>query len=491
MNTNSQTRDFTVELIRSDSKSREVELSFSSEAPVERFDCFEILDHGKESVDLQRLNNSGALLVNHDPDKQVGCVSRAWIGGDRKGRAVVRFGHTDFSKQIFEDVASGIRRLVSVGYTVLDSVRERAAEVGGKPALRVTKWLPLELSLVAIPADASVGVGRGLTFKTGKKDSKMTTTENEVASDASERVQNILAFGKQFKVVERAAQAVIDGTSYEAFRQAIFTERMKSQTASPSPAMPEGSDYTRESEHFSITRAISGILEHGRLSGREKEFNDEIARRAGTKPRGIWVPVGCLVRRDLSTATSASGGGLVPTAVAPTVEALKPASRVIEAGATVLTGFTGPFQVPRIANGGSTATWVSETQSVPETPITFNQLTMSPNALACYIAYSRELLLQSSDDIEALIRNDFTRAIGVGIDKAALQGLGASGEPLGLFNLDTSTSGINTVTFGAAATLAKALEFTKNIEVDNVDSTGLRWLISPATKEKWAAKSVG
>ena len=98
-----------------DAEKRTVELSFSSEEPVERWFGYEILDHSPGSVDLSRLNAGGALLVEHNTRDQVGVVEEAKVGADRKGRATVRFGTSARANEIFQAVKDGIRRLVSVG----------------------------------------------------------------------------------------------------------------------------------------------------------------------------------------------------------------------------------------------------------------------------------------------------------------------------------------------------------------------------------------
>jgi HK97 family phage major capsid protein len=139
---------------------RTVEIAFSSEASVERYFGTEILGHEKKNVRIGRLNNGGALLVEHEPRDQVGVVVRAWIDDDKKGRALVRFGKSARAEEIFQDVKDGIRRLVSVGYRIHD--QEVTKGQGGVETVRATDWEPYELSLVSIPADDSVGVGRGM-----------------------------------------------------------------------------------------------------------------------------------------------------------------------------------------------------------------------------------------------------------------------------------------------------------------------------------------
>lgn len=141
-----------------DKEKRTVELAFSSEFEGKRWFGIEVLDHSPTSVQLDRLRDGAALLVNHDWDDQVGVVESVTIGADRVGRAVVRFGASARADEIFQDVISGIRKHVSVGYRVLDA--KLVETRGDVDVYRVTSWEPYEISMVPVPFDHSVGVGR-------------------------------------------------------------------------------------------------------------------------------------------------------------------------------------------------------------------------------------------------------------------------------------------------------------------------------------------
>lgn len=145
-------------------EARTVEFSFSSESPVERFFGQEILDHSPKSVRLGRMENGGPVLVDHDPSDHVGVVESISIDTDRVGRVRARIGRGARASEIFNDIVDGIRRSISVGYRVHEMQLEKRGE--GADVYRVTDWEPLEVSLVAVPADASVGIGRSDTDET-------------------------------------------------------------------------------------------------------------------------------------------------------------------------------------------------------------------------------------------------------------------------------------------------------------------------------------
>ena len=139
-------------------------LSFSSEEPYTRWWGIEILDHSEGAVDLTRLNEIGCLLFNHDRDEVIGKINRAWIENER-GMAEVEFDSDDKAEVIYQKVKSGTLKGVSVGY-IIDSWEEVMANkqsADGRftgPCEVARKWTPYEISIVSVPADPTVGVGR-------------------------------------------------------------------------------------------------------------------------------------------------------------------------------------------------------------------------------------------------------------------------------------------------------------------------------------------
>lgn len=145
---------------------RRFELSFSSEAPYQRWYGPEILDHSDGAVDLSRLNSIGVLLYNHDRDDVIGRVVEAKIERGR-GLAVVEFDTDQLSETILQKVRCGTLKGVSVGYVVdqWEEVLPGQTSADGRfagPCSIARRWTPYEISIVSVPADASVGVGRDL-----------------------------------------------------------------------------------------------------------------------------------------------------------------------------------------------------------------------------------------------------------------------------------------------------------------------------------------
>lgn len=169
---------------------RIVELAFSSEAPYSRIytdqngdpvELKEILVHDKDAVDLDVLNDKASLLFNHEFDNHIGVVvpGSARIDEDGVGRALVKFSQVGrLANETYDKVKEGTMSKVSVGYTVLEGHADFS-----KGVYYVTKWQPYEISIVSVPADSSVGVGRSLNTITDEPANNEENREVEVETE--------------------------------------------------------------------------------------------------------------------------------------------------------------------------------------------------------------------------------------------------------------------------------------------------------------------
>jgi len=164
-------RDVSIDPKSIDIETRTVPVSFSSDQSVRRYDWWdgdynEILGHAAGNVDLTRLSDIGVSLFNHDPNQVIGKVLNPAIDSkSMKGTANIQFDTDEASDIIYQKVLSGTLKGVSVGYrvSVWESVDDGAMSTCGLyegPCEVARTWEPFEISIVSIPADASVGVGR-------------------------------------------------------------------------------------------------------------------------------------------------------------------------------------------------------------------------------------------------------------------------------------------------------------------------------------------
>lgn len=238
-----------------DTDSRTVELSFSSETPYGRWFGDEILCHDEECINLERFNNGlGTVLFNHDRDAVVGHIEKVWLE-DNRGKALVRFDTDEQSETIFQKVQSGTLQGVSVGYAIYryevledEDTKSTNGRFNG-PAYVVTDWEPLEISIVSVPADPTVGVGRSAeeihtSIDTQEDNTRMDQEKNlevqEVKSAPVEtgltqadlqkameqerkRTSEITAMFRDFDV-EGADEAIVLGKSVEEAREMVMDQ---------------------------------------------------------------------------------------------------------------------------------------------------------------------------------------------------------------------------------------------------------------------------
>lgn len=150
--------------LQGEGNERKFELSFSSEEPVERYWGPEILENTEAAVDLTRLNSLGVVLYNHERNQVIGKIEKAWIEGNR-GKAIIEFDTDEKSEVIYQKVKGGTLKGVSVSYRVKlwEEVQANKKSIDERftgPCSIAKKWEPTEISIVSVPADPTVGVGR-------------------------------------------------------------------------------------------------------------------------------------------------------------------------------------------------------------------------------------------------------------------------------------------------------------------------------------------
>ena len=509
-----------------DETARTVELAFSSEEVVRRWDGNEILDHGKDSVALGWLSSGNApLLCDHDPSMQVGVIEKAEIGKDRVGRATVRFSKTAEADAYFQDVKDGIRRNISVGYRVHQILLEE--ETDGVVTYRIMKWEPFEISLVSIPADPSVGIGRSgegeqrdITIINKHKlenramaDNNQDSAANAEAAAAANikvetdraradavkqertRTTEITALAAKHGMQDRGSEFIKEGKSVEEFRGFILdnigaTKRIDTGSDDGSIGLTN-----KEARQFSFVKVLRALAYPADAKMREAAaFEFEVSgavdgRFKGRKFQGnLQIPTDVLIarmvdgmkKRDLTVGSGPAGGYLVSNDLqsGSFIELLRNRMLVKQLGATVLTGLEGNVLIPK-QTGGATAYWINENGEPTESQQTVGQVGLTPHTEGAYTEFSRRLLLQSSMDVEMFVKNDLAKVLALAADKAALKGSGTGGEPLGILN----TTGIGSVTITTHTfTFGKVVDLESEVATDNADLGRLGYIASAADR---------
>lgn len=433
---------------KGDAAKNTFDASLSSEYQYLRGYGYEVLSHEASAVDLSRSKDGLPLLLQHDPGRPIGMVENIRIES-KKLRARLRFFTTEAGVEAATMVAEGLRTL-SIGY-VVDDVQQTGAR-DNMPVFTVSRWTPFECSLVSIPADPSVGVGRSSSsfnsqhIMTTATETTDTTEITELRSLAREAKRSN-AINEMAAVFpggpELAQRAIAAGDSVEAFQRSLI-EHVSNK---PVRTADFRSSSARPSERYSLRNLILASVDpakYGHLCGYEREQSSEIERRFSMRAEGSFIPASIL-RRDLATGLNGGGSMIEDTLRGDMLQrVLRPQARVIQAGARVLGGLSGNLRIPR-QTAGAEASWQSEQGEAPETNVQLDDLELSPRRLTAYIDVSKQQLIQSSLEIEAMLRDDLTRAADQLIDFAAINGSGTGNQPLGI----RKTPGVGVVVGGA------------------------------------------
>ncbi len=484
-------RGFDMDIRGVDEKKRTVSIAVSSELPVERSFGKEILVHEQGAIDLAFLASGRApLLLDHDMERQIGVIESVELSADRVLRAKVRFGRSALAQEVFQDVVDGIRGNVSVGYRV--NKMERSAS--NKDEYLVRSWSPLEVSVVSIPADPSVGVGRSAAAlepkpsvePSIKKESKMDeinldAVRAEAAEAAARNAAAIIELGARHNKRDLADAAIRSGKSIEQFRGELLDV-----IGNDKPLDNNDLGMTRkEIRQFSIVRAIAALANPGdrrlrEAAGFEFEISEAAAQRYGRASSGLMIPTDVLGvwKRDLNTSDD---NELVATNLlaGEFIDVLRNESSVMQAGARMLPGLIGNVAIPK-KTAAATAGWIAtEGNAASESEPTFGTVSLSPKTVGAYTDMTRQLILQSTPAVEALVRDDITQALALAIDKGALEGSGSSGQPTGIL----STSGVNKPSSFAAAvpTFAEMVELETMVAADNALFGNLAYITDATT----------
>lgn len=477
-----------VELENRDDANRTVEASLSSETPYYRpGDGYEVLRHTAEAVDLSRAPLP--LLTSHDSRQTpVGIIENIRIAGG-KLRGLLRFGGSQRALDAWEDVKAGVLRSISVGYQVIRT------EANGEDGYTVTRWMPYEASLVSVPADPTVGVGRSIertiTMEHNQENTQSRSQRRADArseSDIREAVQEINALASQFNIASRDVNDFIDehGLNLNRFRQFVTDSIRDNGMLRPSEE-PELGMSSREVGRYSFTKAILALVDpvSRRDAGFEIECSRAFAQKTGRDPQGLWVPREVLMhRRDLVVGTASAGGNLVATDLLATgfIELLRNRCHVMNIGATLLSQLNGNLSIPS-QTAASTAYWVAENGALTESQASIGQVSMSPKTVGAFTDYSRKMLLQASPEVEGLVRRDLAATLAVEIDRVAIAGSGSGAQPRGILN----TSGVGSVaigTDGGAPTWDHILALEETIATANADTSSMAYLTNANVRRK-------
>jgi len=514
----------------------------SSEEPVRRWFGNEILDHSKDSVRTGRLD-AGAVpgLLNHE--QRFGKVDKYSL---KDGKLTVEgpFSRTQFAQDVRQDYDDGILTNASVGYRVHKMVRTEDEDNPNMPdECRVTDWEPFDASLVDVPADATVGVGRAanageefpVAIQTISRRSaqsaaqpiieiqpqeKRNMAETATAPSASEleiaRRNEIMAVAtdkdfRKYTSIDEAQKAIAEGTSVDKFKDQVTRKIVEENDAAKVGTagdnifrnLPENAQ-----KRYSVLRLVRGMV--NQMSGTkrfakeisdnglEMEVSQELARNLKVQTEGPLMPLSAA--RALGTQGIGSGAGqiavtseaaAVETITRPEViELLRHRARVLQLGARTLGGLQGVIRLPR-QTGANTATWTTEGAAGTPADLTMDYVSMQPRRITQQTSWTIELLAETSPDVEGLARMDLDKVRNLALDLAAISGSGTSGQPTGIMNTTGLTllapSGTAFSDGGKPLLWSDVLAYESTVAAADADVATSGWLFTPEVRAQLKA----
>lgn len=508
------------EIRKDEGKRRTLSFTLSSETPVDRWYGTEILSHANGAMRMTRAK-AGAmpLLFNHNVNDPIGMITKMRVK-DKRSVVDADLFDTERADEVVQMIDGGLRN-VSLAYRVFVIEEDKKAET-----FMVTDWEPYEGSIVTVPADPTVGIGRSIGEYEMRmirsnhlnKEISMAETAGSIATQATpsgsgstgsetrekSRVSPVELEKQRREAIENLCKAnkiddqTRDGWIEEGVSMNVVASEMLAimeERGRKNPQSPAQLGLTKkEVKKFSLCRAIDACgRQNMRAAEFEAECSMEIAKRLGRNendPNKFFVPleieqrqhmtpieaVGyALMKRDLTVATGSAGGFLVETMNVGFIELLRNRSVIMAMGALRLTGLQGNVSIPKQTTAG-TITWLAnEAATITETNQVFAQVALTPKTVGGYTELSRLLLLQSNPSAEGLVMADLAAIVALGVDAAGINGSGASGQPTGIIN----TAGIGGVT-GTSLAYAGIVEFQTDVAAGNALSPNSGYVTTPA-----------
>lgn len=526
------TREFEIDQIDR-SESLEYVFSLCSDAPYEReskkFGVYdEVLVISEDSVDFSRLNSGAcAFLRDHDPEKVLGVIVKAWIDGN-KVKCKVKFSDREDVQEVVRDIQAGIMTCTSVGYTI---DKYHFSTENGKKTMYADRFMIYEGSLVGIPADISVGFNRSLDREEhemqcnepkekpeeqkekaegtpepacpeqkespcegaegqpcegecakgpcegteekacGEQEQEKKSCEGGCANSPCEEQEEIRSLGDLMECPELAEAYIREKRSYSDFKIAVKEQKAKLNV--------KDTKKMNDNNKFSLRKALLNAV--GRMSNEEASFErgviEENKRRFGVTDADIVVTKAQL--RDFNGTEALNQTTYKPGMYAPVLRA--PVTK--DAVGTRKVAVAGQSISFSVATSGLNAGYVDINGEIPSATMDFTLKTMTPKKYGCFVDVSYQSLLQDDPSAEAVIMEDIGKALAQTADYAFFNGLSGSNQPVGLLNV----ANVNTVTLSGAPTLGKALEFEKKIRESFDYSGDLKWVFGTDAYYQWAS----
>lgn len=435
LNLKNQKRDLTIPVRAIDTETRTIKVAFCSELPVSReIDekiYYEILLCGEENVDLSRLNNKGAVLFNHDRDKLIGAVTTAHMDADRVGRATLKISTVGLGSEMWSMIEEGILSHISIGYNIKDYYLDGDNII-------VTNYEIYEISLVTVPADETVGIGRSLG------DDDNYAEELSEAQNSTEEEPCLELTDSELEVLVSQRPELL-----KKLQEGVEPETQNSNEPSeePDPEMEDPEEIERKRELTSIGLVlnvdVSDAIENGisitdfkrSLNTNNKSpnvkdnkmeksvINGLIRQAAEGKPfdgTRIEVPVNQL--RATSTSPTTGGALVKEVYVDSYIDVLRAISVFAQLPIQTYSGLEGEgnLVLPKLSSDFTAMfDFIAEGADSPSVDANFEKIVLSPKTFSGSVPLTR-VLVKSADTAERYVQDAMVRGAGLKLEKEIL-----------------------------------------------------------------------
>ena len=434
-------RSFLIERADVNEDTRTVNVAFASDKAIEHYWFALILTMDKKSMRTERLKSGAALLMDHNWRDQVGVVENFSIDNG-VARADVRFSKSARGEEIYQDVLDGIRQNISVGFLVHEMHIE-SEEKGEMPVYRSDDWEPYEISLVSVPADISVGVGRSQNFTKAQESAEFTpTTEKRTMKEHEEPVTPVAAnpapadttaarhkeliewaalFGDTARDIAKITLLKTPAASRDDIRLAIVAAEDSQPAQARIPVEDARSAAARQGAPTTAELARS-IPRYGRLRAFKGEGAEERAFRFGqfilggpigdAKAREFCKTHGLELKRAQSEGLNEKGGFLVPEDFGNDMIDLIESYGVFRRHAKIRPMSSDTASDPRIT-GELDAYFVGESSVGTESDFETDRVSLTAKKLMVLVNYSSEVsedaVISIGDEIARLSARAFAK----------------------------------------------------------------------------------
>ncbi len=412
-------RTFAIDRAAVREESRTVSLAFASDKPVDHYFGRLILTMDKKAMRAERLKSGAPLLMDHNATDQVGVVESYSIGKDGVARAIVRFGESTRATEIFNDVKTGIRQNVSVGFMLHNlELEDDGKRTGGIPTYRSNDFEPYEISLVSVPADITVGVGRSMEKNMNNSENNVAEVSPDLAA-ASEIRGWGEAFGEQSLASRYIRQSVDSTGQFIGSKEGFFALVRANQPAATLP--PSLHPIDAAYQQGGIQRGeLARSVPRARLQNFKGERSQERAHAFGTWILGAvmgnayareqcqrngWM----VLNRAQNESVNEKGAYLVPDEFGNELVNLIEEHGVFRRNAKVVPMSSDTRSDPRVT-GRLSATFVAESTSTTEQEMDFDRISLVARKTMVLVDFSSEVSEDSTISIGDTLAGEAARA---------------------------------------------------------------------------------